>query len=243
MKKLLKSKKTLVAMCLVLVAVIVSGATFAWFTWSVAPESAEVEMGRLILGATFEVDEDADLYEPGLTVEKLGTVSNDGSLALLARIGLNGEVTIRSDADGYPLDEADEYTVPISSVDGITVEIDEDVLGWYDDGDVFYEWYIHPATGDYYILIDGNVDVPANFSVELSGSLGNLYQGAIIDYAGEWLATQVMDDAIYEVFGITYDELEYADDYLSGASAPLGRSTSSSARDEMHAKIAALLGR
>lgn len=221
-KKILMSKKLLLALNLTLVAVLALGATYAWFSSQVKGANNVIEMGRLSIGATFDVNVDEDLYEPGLDVVKDGTVSNQGTLAFIAKVDLDGTVTIRSDDSGNPLSYS--YEIPISAVNGIDVGIDEDCLGYrYDSDGSAFVWMTDPATGDLYILMDGSLTADANFAVNFDGSLGNLYQGASVNYAKGWLATQVSEGAILEYFGVDYTALEPIgnNDFSTG---PSGRS-------------------
>lgn len=223
MKSLFKNKKMTVIISLLIIAISV-GVTYSWFTSTSAAATTGPVLGRLVIDSELDIDDAEVLYEPGLSKEVTGKVSNAGSLPFIAKIDLTSLTTIRSDGEGVPLKEEDYYQ--LSDVNGIDARLNQKILGFKDGPDNAMMAWLVDNEGNYYLVIDGTMDADIAFDVSFDGSLGNVFQGASVSLSSEWLATQVNSNAILDVLGVDYNDLEMINNDLSEGG--YGRSAGSS---------------
>lgn len=203
-KRFLNKRTAVIATALAAAAVIAAGTTNAWFTSKVDASLQSVEMGRLKVVSSFLNEDDDSFYEPGVNVDKSGTLENAGSIPSFVKVAVNPTVIIKSDANGNPV-----TPTTIENDPNIKPEFDADKLGYKFAGDDCYFWYTD-NDGNYYVLMNGAIESDVAMEIKLDGSvLGNQYQGAEIYLSGEWKATQALPDAIKDELNVNFDELVF----------------------------------
>ncbi|MCP1101397.1 hypothetical protein M2454_001133 [Aequitasia blattaphilus] len=238
-KAVFSNKVLLIVAAVALTMAAAVGFTYAWFTTSVNMGNTSVNMGRLQVEATFPTEDEAVVYEPGLEVEKSGSLKNTGSMASFVKVTIEPTVIKRSDENGNPTTPS----APITDDPNVLQIFDDSLLGYKMEGeegaDSFY-WY-KDGEGNYYVLMDGNAAPDVNYTVAFNGSgMGNDYQGAEIIISGNWKATQALEQAIVDEFGVDFDSLEFIANDL-GAS-PVGRSARvAMTAEQAEAKAAAIV--
>lgn len=171
------------------------GTSYAWWNASQTVHQ-DISMGELAIEAAVSTVEDPVGYEPGLTVEQTGTITNSGSIETLVKIENDSKVTLK----GQETPQA---------IDGETIQMTiKPAAG--DDGDGY--WY-QDSQGNNYVLLapeeTAKIDVITGFNGD---KMGADYMGAAIDVAGNFKATQAMDGATAAEFGITLEDLtDYPD--------------------------------
>lgn len=220
----LKSKRALLVLGLAVVLALSIGGTYAWLTASGATGSTSIEIGRLKVQGTFEELSTDEVYEPGLAIEKSGKLENKGSVTAFVKVDTGTIVVKRSDADGSPLAESNYVT--IKNDPHVISQIPEQFLGYKEGSTGSYYWFKNNANpGEYYLMMDGEAAADFKFNVAFQGKeMGNDYQGAQLTFKDEWKATQALEQAISDEFGVTLGELEFVGTDLNGGAT--GRTAS-----------------
>lgn len=176
-----------------LLLVISVGATFAWWTAS-TQVTQTINMGNLAIEATVEQLGDNENYEPGLTVEQDGTVTNTGTIETL--ISVDSSSTVESKGS-----EGTETAISIAfkplGGDGY----------WFKD-----------ASGRAYVLLSPGETAEVEIVSSLNGSdMDNTYMDSTVNIVGDFHATQVLDGALEAEFGIVVDDLiDYEENFSRG---------------------------
>jgi hypothetical protein len=218
MKTLLKNKRTMAGTIAILfgLTILLVGLSQAWFTSSGSELGSTIVMGDLKVIAELE-DEEITLAYPGVDYQDLlGAVQlQEGSLDALVKLSFSTEVTIKSDSDGYPLDEDDWYT--LNNPDVVKVTFQEDgatnssggVLAnpfgiWLNNDDLTSYLWAKDSGGDTYVWMGGYDILHFAYTVDTVGAdMGNVYKNAVIKVSVNWQAVQsIPDGAIMNEFGI-----------------------------------------
>lgn len=218
-----RRRRIILAVSIILVMAIAVGLTYAWFTATGSSGNFSVTMGNMAVGSSFELAVGAG--EPGITTDLEGVISNEGTVGMLIKMEMNPKTLIKweteVDANGRDVLIA-PLAVPLEIPNDPNVELsapmfNDDVLPYGTD-DVtggLYMWLQEEGTDNYYLLIDGDIDVDVLFEISMSGSgMGNKYQDSEIVLTGDLQSTQWWsDEALDDLFGITWDDLvNYPDD-------------------------------
>jgi len=235
--KVLKNKKMMTGLITSLVGltILLTGLTLAWFTSSGSVFNKTIKAGSFEVIATLSPTEFGLTYPGDDLRDNIGTVRKTGNLPALAKLEFVIEAVIKSDDNGKPLPQSEWYTV--KNPDDIYVVVQEDgakkthyipgygtvvevlahKLGdWVrPDFSRWYHWGKGPD-GNYYVVIDGDDTLRFAYTLESDGAkIGNKYQNAAIDVKLDWLATQLMpDEAIEDVLGLGYTDIDWFDYYL-----------------------------
>lgn len=242
MKTMLKNKKSLL-IAIVILAVLASGITYAWFVIT-SSQSVIVDVGDLAITTTLVDDpNNPEKVEPGIEITKEGTVQNTGSLPSVLMLNYTADTTIKSDDNGKPL-HPEDYAL-IKGDPNIAIKFDEDKLCWDADeeGTYFYTWMAVKSEPDKYVLIMyGNPTVKLAYDIAFNGkNMGNKYMKATASFDTEWTATQALDGALEDTFGFDYSGLEEIQD-LPQASGTRMLRDSGITYAEVMAKVAELFG-
>ena len=235
--KIFNNKKMMsgVIATLVGLTILLTGLTYAWFTSSGSVLNNTMKVGALEVITTLDPTEFGIVYPGAIIKDNIGRVRRAGNLPTLAQLKFVLDVQIRSDENGKPLPENLWYTV--TNPDDIRVVVQEDgavrphfipgygvvneVLAhkmgdWVrPDFSVWYHWGKGPD-GNYYVVLDGSDNLRFAYSVEAKGKeMGNKYMNAAIDVKVDWKATQLYpDEAIEDVFGLGYNDVNWFDYFL-----------------------------
>jgi hypothetical protein len=237
--KLFKNKKTMTGIIASLVglSVLMGGISLAWFTSAGSVANNDITMGRLNVQVTLD-REVFELGYPGIDfVDNIAKVQSLGNLPTMVQIDLNAEVTIRSDANGNPLPQAEWRTVPAPAnlftispqVEGATEIISLPGGGtvvntlarplgmWWgitSSGDWFnYTWGSYD--GKMYLVIDEpagmNRELRFAYTINTNGpAMTNEYQNAVVKLNIDWKATQLMpDEAVEDIFGLEFWDVDW----------------------------------
>lgn len=215
-KKSKRKNRIIMVVAIILTAAISIGLTYAWFT-SRTSENLSVTMGNLKIGSEFELD--MGVAEPGITTDLQGVISNEGSIGVLIKMDMSPTTKIMWDSyvgtDGRDVLTYWRGHDPIVIPNDPNVQIsaplfNDDVQPYYIDEDGFYMWWKDTDSDDYYLLIEGEMDVDVLYELALDGQgMGNKYQDAEVVLAGNVLGTQWWnDDALMAAFGIEFGDLE-----------------------------------
>lgn len=217
MKKLLNNKKILTSLIVVLLVITAAG-SYSWFT-SKSSASISSNMGRLSISSSAEnlLGEPDYYYEPGDNLDMAYTIDNvhagDAGEYKMAFVQANfaeGTVEIYSDSNGNALLSPKTYAIDQSIFEEMTRKVKTVIDS---DTSLISAWYVDRTTGIYYALIDAGMDAAATVELKFDGSqMGNVYQGAKFHFSGEFLATQVNEDAIYDTFGLDLNNLDPIDE-------------------------------
>lgn len=217
MKKLLNNKKILASLIVVLVVILALG-SYSWFT-SKSSAVISSNMGRISISASAEnlLGEPDYYYEPGDNLDIAYTIdnvhagsANEYKMAFVQANFAEGTVEVYSDSNGNALLTPKTYEIDQSIFEEITSNV-KSVM----DPDTYLLsfWYVDRTTGTYYALIDAGMDATATVELKFDGSqMGNVYQGAKFNFGGEFLATQMNEDAIYDTFGLNLENLDPVDE-------------------------------
>ena len=187
-----------------------------WFTDGGSQNPGGINMGTLEVEATLGIIGPSDwVHEPQTraALERAGSVQNLGNVATLVKLTLTA-----TDEDGDVIDNPAivlgllEDGVVDAMFDGIAGEfrnanalgtwVDQRSDDWKDWG--YYEWWLG-ADGNVYVAIFGGNDI-LHFGYEfgvIGGVAGVNYKdlmGIEINANIDWLATQIVDDAIIATF-------------------------------------------
>jgi len=211
MKKLLKSKKILIAIAATAlgIGVLLAGLTGAW--WYILPtgepDTVDYEMGKLDIAVTLDAASGTVVYQPGDTAWAGGaTVENIGNI----------DAFVKLDFGVY------EGTTLVSDINfGIAFDEDEENFAVEDGYATFYKSTATPPS--YYLAIAAGAKVTFTDCIELKfiggetgspfkdkdaqgpnndGTVGmnNSYMEKTYSVALDWAATQVKAKAIYAKF-------------------------------------------
>ena len=217
MKVLFGNKKTAagIVATMVGVTVLLAGLSLAWFTSTGSTASNNVTMRNL------DVIADVHNYQtlvaqPGIDVpDQVGYVQNLGNLPTLVKLSF--DVSIER-ADGTPGDPAlvnvawqIEGSNGRQINDGTGNMIEVHPMGfWMHSNNIdVYMWGEYD--GDIYVAMQGPDKLHFAYTIATDGqNMGNEYQGAKIQVAVKWEATQLWaDGAIYDTFGIDFDDISW----------------------------------
>jgi|GEM_PF-6299079 len=224
-KLFFKNKKVQITAGL-LIAFLLVGTTYAWFTSRSNSSTSGPDLGRLIIDSELDINKADILYEPGMNCEVKGTVSNVGTLPFIAKVDLTSQTTIRSDESGKALGEESYYQ--LSNISGIDITMDKSFLGYKDGAnDAMMAWLVD-SEGNYYLFIEGTMTADVAYNVYFGKTLGNKLQGASVSLDSEWLAVQANGEATLEIFGVDYDDLAMVINDLNAVGGVRAASASSS---------------
>lgn len=201
--KILQKRSTKITVLLLALLVVIAGGTYAWFTAKVENEQT-ITQGNLRLTGIFADIEDA-LYEPGLTVESNGVITNSGSLPAMVKVEGRTEIKrIYADADFTPIEN------PVFTEDNQVSYAAIPTEGSYADGieQGIYWFYNVNNPVEHYLMMDPGAAIAITNIATLSGEMGNEYQDSEVKLLSSYRATQVLEGALQAEFGITGDVLE-----------------------------------
>lgn len=186
----------LVTIALLLLSV---GSTYAWWT-ATKTVNQEVSMGNLKLEANFD-EQTLTNYEPGTYAEIKGTIKNTGSIPALIRIQNDSTITFAYSDDELTPGSSTEAVDP----NVITFETAPQSGAYDDSSDVM--WFTH-SDGYHYLLVEsgatGNISVNVAFDGEKTT---NRYMDSVVEAKATIKATQVLEGAIMNQFGIDAADL------------------------------------
>lgn len=177
----------LIISLLVLVAVCV-GSTYAWWT-ATKMITQDINMGNLAIEATFDKFDDSLNYEPGLTVDFSGRVTNTGSIPVIIRVENSSKIRVKGEETYNPVNK-----------EAVKISVQPDINTsnyWYQDNNK-----------NIYLMLEPGGKTDMNLVCLLDGEvMGSEYMGSQIKFSGEFHATQVLEGAIMSEFGIDGSEL------------------------------------
>lgn len=234
---IVKSKRALLVIGLAVVLALSIGGTYAWLTASGATGSSSIEIGRLKVQGTFDELSADEIYEPGLAIEKNGKLENKGTVTAFVKIDTGTTVVKRSDVDGAPLEENNYLT--IKNDPNVVCQIPDQFLGYKEGSAGSFYWFKNNANpGEYYLMMDGEAAADLKFNVAFKGKeMGNDYQGAQITFKDEWKATQALEQAISDEFGVSLGDLEFVGNDLNGGISSRSASQAEAAKARAYALI------
>ena len=220
-------KKLIIAIAALLVLAIASGLTYAWFTASATGQS-QYNMGNMGLVVTPLTE--TYVYEPGIATTGKSTLKNNGSLPLV--VALDSSATTANSDLLYSLDNdgnmvSDPHTVANDPNVTVAMASEEDFMTapvLDNDGNLVSCWLRYgstPATYRYLLMLAPGAEASVEFDVAFSSKMGNDYMDAKIKVTEKWQATQFLDGAIKDVFGLDASDF---DDIVAGMGGRSGRS-------------------
>ncbi len=207
-----KMKLILTGLALLVVTV---GTTYAWWTASSKVEQ-QVIMGNLAVTAEFEDVSDNTDFEPGLSIEQNGTVTNSGSIDAIIKVESDSQVKLGNAAD---FTRADDEAVKLS------IKPAGGAGYWYSD-----------SAGGHYLLLSPGETATINVNTDFVGEKMDAdYANAEVKVAGNLKATQVLEGAIKSEFGVDAETLqEYVDPDAPVARSQTARGAQSEAMSTLH---------
>lgn len=163
------------------------GTTYAWWTATTQVKQT-INMGNLLIEAKMEKLSDDTNYEPGLTINQDGTVSNNGSIEAIIRVdsGSEGQSTA-SVGNAKTRNQATNMIIRPTGGDGY----------WFKD-----------PNGEAYLLLSPGETAKVDFETTLIGEhINNEYNSSTLDIIADLKATQVLEGAILAEFGIDFESL------------------------------------
>lgn len=202
MKKVFESKKVKLILTGIVLLVVTIGTSYAWWTASVETKQ-EISMGNLKIAGNFPEIIDIDSYEPGLTIEIPGEITNTGSIEAMIRIENSSQIKLTySDNEGTVIPEDDRIFEP-DNEQAVKLMLEPQEVG---SGAM---WFNDKKTNDIYLLleIDGTAEVAV--VAKLDGDvMDNKYMDAGIQLGTKIQATQVLEGSLLAEFNVTVDDLE-----------------------------------
>lgn len=202
----MKNKKVAAIITASALAIATLGTTFAWWTAN-ASSKTEITMGNLKIEASFD-DLDADVYEPGQTVEVNGTIKNTGSIWAVLHIENGTQISFAYADDNFTEWTGEKWVddtegAVISSLDG------NEALKLDGDGTVLWAWfYNRNDTNDRYLMLAPGTELEVTVDYEFAGSImTNKYMDAKLRATSDIDATQTFDDAMMDLFGLDFKDL------------------------------------
>lgn len=217
MKGTLENKKKIL-ITLVLALILLVAGSYAWFTSS-SSTLISATVGRLSINSTVEnlLGEPSYYYEPGDSINLVYTIDNvhngnasgEYKTAFVQADFSDGTVDIYSDDNGKELTEPKTYPIDPEIFKDITYAAKTVVDP---ETHLISAWYVDRTTGIYYALVDAGTEATAEVGFEFNGSkAGNVYQGAQFNFNGNFIATDVNEDATYDLFNLDWDNLDPID--------------------------------
>jgi len=222
-KKLISNKKVLLGTLGLLLAAVIALVSLTGAWWNISGDSENdttnppvVQQGGIDIVATLSGDPDGAwniLYQPGFHAYwGSATITNSGSIAAFVKVDISAETLLKADgATGKLLADSSSWTTKTDD-ENITLQIDADALGHAVTGvghanpGQAVQWFRETEnSGSYYLSIPGNTTVVLDecISVLLDGpGMGNDYMHSVITVSLSWQATQILFDAIDDIFGI-----------------------------------------
>lgn len=193
----LKNKKRNLILTLMALVVVAVGGTYAWWTATVAANQ-KITMGKLTLTADFPELQDEIDFEPGLSSEITGTITNTGSLEAIARVENSSQIKYAYSDDNF---------TPVTELAFVKDTENAIALSFGPGNDSEVYWFKDVA-GNAYVLFEVGGKIDTTFVADFSGEvMGNKYQEAEIKIGAKLKATQVLDEAMTAEFGITMNDL------------------------------------
>ncbi len=190
MKQLFKSKITKLMVTGLTMTVLATGGSYAWWTASTT-DYQTIQMGSLNIDSQFEKIDPIDNYEPGLTAEVNGKITNTGKIDTIIKIESDSKVKLTSQSKFAP------------DNDGVVSLNVDPTSGLYDDTEGVYWFTNTDNNNERYILLATGAKVSVTNEAEFSGDkITNKYIDSQIQIGSKVKATQVLDGAIEKELGI-----------------------------------------
>lgn len=195
---------------LVLLVAIFAGVTYAWWTAS-SQAKLDVTMGELDLHAEFDLTTSSELFEPGLTGDFSGGVSNKGSLPIILKVNNQSQISFKYLDDQKTPNPSFGRDYGPDSENGIGLSFGPK-SGKYSDIEGAYWFQKAGEPNQLFVLLDETVSVPINTTAYFSESMSNRYQGAAVEIKASFDGTQVSEGAMKQELGVSFAQLEGLDD-------------------------------
>ncbi|MDF0480223.1 TasA family protein [Vagococcus sp. PNs007] len=185
---------SLTALALILLAI---GGTYAWWTTSVSTDQ-KISNGKMRIEADFPELQNEENYEPGLTSEITGKITNTGTIEAIARVENSSLIKF-----AY----ADDNLTPTTNSEFVQDKEGAIGLAFGPGNDQGVYWF-KDSSGNAYVLFEVGGYIDTTFTAQFNGEvMGNKYQEADIKVGAKLKATQVLDDAMKAEFGVTSSDL------------------------------------
>ena len=210
--------KTKIALSMLVILFVIAaslGATMAWFTDEASVPENIFEAGTVLIEAdeTWEYGDKLENWNPGDCTEKIITVENSGTKAILVRAQFNESWTLKYELDENGNIDKDENGDPIEIEDPQPIFPDdsewEDVVNMdLNDNEWFFVDDLNDEANGYWyydgVLEAGEVPDPITFITEvcLSGDADNKFQGATYTLEVTFEAIQASNNASGDAWGI-----------------------------------------
>ena len=203
-ENLLKNKNMKLVLTGITIVLVTLGATYAWWTARIEMKQ-DVTMGKLRIAASFEELSDPKVFEPGTYSEIKGTIRNEGDIPAMVKIDNSSQIKFVYADDQLTVIPVEERQFTSDTSNAIKLSLAPTSGDYTDNEDVY--WFKDTA-GQLYVLMEAGASLAVNTDVDYNGEImGNKYQEAEIKIGALLRATQVIDGALRDEFGLSFEEL------------------------------------
>lgn len=200
----LKSKNVKLVVTGIAIILLAFGATYAWWTARVEMKQ-DVTLGKLRITADFEKLSDPTNFEPGTSTEIKGTIRNEGSIPAMVKIENTSQIKFIYSDDQFTLIPVEDRQFISDTTNAIKVSLGPSSGDYLDNENVY--WF-KDTVGQLYVLMEVGASLAVNTRADYDGEImGNKYQEAEVKIGALLRATQVIDGALSNEFGISFGDL------------------------------------
>ncbi|WYJ99046.1 hypothetical protein A5821_000122 [Enterococcus sp. 7F3_DIV0205] len=200
----LKNKNTKLVLTGIAIVLVAFGATYAWWTARIEMKQ-DVTMGKLRIAASFEELSDPKGFEPGTFSEINGEIRNEGDIPAMVKIDNSSQIKFAYADDQFTVIPVEDRQFISDTPNAIKLSLAPTSGDYTDNEDVY--WF-KDTLGQLYVLMEAGASLAVNTRADYDGEImGNKYQEAEIKIGALLRATQVIDGALSQEFGLSFKEL------------------------------------
>lgn len=200
----LKNKNMKLVLTGIAIVLMVFGATYAWWTAQIELKQ-DVTMGKLRITANFEELSDPKGIEPGTYSEINGTIRNEGDIPAMVKIDNSSQVKFVYADDQFTVIPVEDRQFTSDTSNAIKLSLAPTSGDYTDNSDVY--WF-KDTIGQLYVLMEVGASLAVDTKADYDGGImGNKYQEAEIKIGALLRATQVIDGALSDEFGLSFKDL------------------------------------
>jgi hypothetical protein len=200
-KQLIASKKVKLLLTGAAVITMGVGTTYAWWT-AESSDATQIVMGAMNVKTDFSGLKDQVGFEPGLTNEGNGSITNTGSIESLVKINSDSQIEYVLNSDGTAIEQANRK---FQALDPNAIKVT--FTPTIDESNVDGFWFTD-SEGNAYALLEPGASLNVAVVEEFTGEgIGNQYMNAVVKTNVKANAAQALDSAAQASFGISMDDL------------------------------------